>query len=195
MTTLILIRHGETSTNVKNILHKFVDPDNLTSEGIKQIELVGYKLKNLGLDVLYTSKEHRAKQSAKIIAKICNIKVNILEGMEERNWGDLSGISWDEIKIVLDSLDFNDRYNYVPPKGESWKTFETRLINCIKKVVQNNSNNIIGIVTHGGSIRALMPFLLNVSKEESYKYNPKNASISIFYFDEGKITPGAIDDR
>jgi broad specificity phosphatase PhoE len=36
------------------------------------------------------------------------------------------------------------------------------------------------IITHGGVIRALMPYLLGVPKEESFKYDPPNASITIF---------------
>jgi len=166
MNRLILVRHGETSTNVKNVLHKFGDSDNLTENGIRQIQQTSEKLKDLKCSVLYASNEFRALQSAEIISKICNIPVIPLTGMEERNWGDYSGKPWSQIKTILDPLSIDQRYEFVPPKGESWKDFEHRLIKNVKQINADNSNAVIGIVTHGGSIRALMPYLLSVPKEE-----------------------------
>lgn len=193
-TTLVLIRHGETTTNVKNLLHKFGDPDKLTDKGKKQIELTASKLKELGLEVLYASNEARAFETAEIIGHTCNLEVKVLDGMEERNWGDLSGKPWSEISPILNPMTLEERYNYIPPKGESWKVFEQRLITSVKNAIQANTSKVVGIVTHGGSIRALMPYLLNVSKEESFKYDPRNASISTFEFRDNNITMISVDD-
>ncbi|EKD99656.1 MAG: Phosphoglycerate mutase [uncultured bacterium] len=194
MTKIILIRHGETQTNVKNILHKYGDPDNLTPTGIKQVELVGERLKTLGLEKLYASNEYRALQSADIIGKICNLDITPLEGMEERNWGEFSGKPWSDVKVVLDPLTLDQRFNYIPPNGESWKTVEERLITAVKKAVELNPKKTVGIVTHAGSIRALIPFLLKVPREESFKYDPKNTSITIVEIEGDSITPILIDD-
>ncbi len=38
----------------------------------------------------------------------------------------------------------------------------------------------MAIVTHGGAIRALIPYLLDIPKEESFKYDPGNGSLSVF---------------
>ena len=194
MNRIILVRHGETATNVKNVLHKYGDPNNLTEKGKRQIQETGNKLKELSCSVLYASNEIRALQSAEIISKICNTLVIPLTGMGERNWGDYSGKPWSEIKTILDPLSLDQRYEFVPPQGESWKDFEHRLISNIKQVNTDNSNVVIGIVTHGGSIRTLMPYLLSAPKEESFKYDPKNASISIFDFNDNTIIPILIDD-
>jgi broad specificity phosphatase PhoE len=191
---IILLRHGETHTNVKNVLPKFNDPDNLTEVGIRQIELASKHLKGLGLNVLYASNKNRALQSAEIVGNICNLEVQILEGMEERNWGDYSGKSWSEIKSILDPLTLEERYNYTPPKGESWRIFEQRLITAIKNINSINHDKVICVVTHGGSIRALIPFLLNIPKEESFKYDPKNSSISIFEFNGENMKALTIDN-
>ena len=91
-------------------------------------------------------------------------------------------------------MTLDERYNYVPQGGESWKTFETRLIDAIKRISKKHENNNIIIVTHGGAIRALMPFLLGVSSEESFKYDPDNASLTIFNFSEGNFIKEIIND-
>ncbi|MBU4016402.1 histidine phosphatase family protein, partial [Patescibacteria group bacterium] len=45
-------------------------------------------------------------------------------------------------------------------------------------------NKTVVVVTHGGAIKALIPLLLKVSKEESFKHVPGNASLTIFDFDD-----------
>lgn len=187
-TTLILIRHGETYTNVKNVLHRYGDEAILTKTGIDQITATGFKLKSLGIKKLVASNEKRAIESAELIAEICNTELSIVDGLEDRNWGDLSGNPWSDIKVILDPMSLDARYNYIPPKGESWKSFENRLAKSVKKVIDDYKGLVVGIVTHGGSIRALMPYLLNIPKDQSFKFDPKNASISMFNIKNGNIT-------
>ena len=193
-TKLILVRHGETDTNVKEVLHKYGDSSYLTSNGTKQVEVTGEKLKEIGVDKLYTSNEVRALESGKIISHICNIQLNTIEGLEERNWGKLSGKPWSEIKEILGPMTLDERYNYTPPEGESWKSFEERLVRAIKSITKNNTGHTIAAVSHGGSIRALMPYLLGVPKVESFKYDPDNASLSIFEFNERGIEKITVND-
>jgi len=183
MTKLILIRHGETDKNVHNSLHATNDSESLNSNGIQQIRLTGNKLISLSPSKIYSSKERRAIESAKILSESLKVPFKLINGMEERNWGIFTGKPWDDVKKILDPMTLDERYNYLPPNGESWKTFETRLISAIKKIVDTNSEQTIVVVTHGGAIRTLIPYLLNIPREESFKYNPDNASIYVFNYD------------
>lgn len=183
MTKLILIRHGETAKNVESKLHDYDDPEVLNDNGRKQIKKAANRLKEFSPVIIYSSKEERAVQSAEILAKELDISSESVEGMQERNWGIFSGKPWLEVQAVLDPMTLDERYNYVPPQGESWKQFEERLINAVEQVLKGNKDESIIMVTHGGAIRALMPHLLNVPKEESFKYDPANASITVFEYD------------
>ena len=182
MTKIILIRHGETNKNINNSLHATNDTETLNSNGIEQIKLASNRLKILSPSKIYSSKEKRAIESAKILSESLNIPYESIDGMEERNWGIYTGKPWADVKVVLDKLTLEERYNYIPENGESWKTFETRLVNTIKTIVENNSDKTVIVVTHGGAIRALIPYLLNIPKEESFKYDPDNASIFLFNY-------------
>jgi len=190
MTKLILVRHGETETNIKGKIHKYSDSEVLTSNGIVQIEKTSKALKQYSPVAVYCSKENRAIQSAKIISKGLNIPLFETDGLEERNWGDYAGMSFQEIKekAGMDKMSFEERYTFHPPNGESWKETEERLLNTLNEILSKNENKNVVLVTHGGSIRIYMPTLLNVSKEESYKYDPDNASISVFDYKDGKFT-------
>lgn len=138
------------------------------------------KLKDYFPFKLYSSQERRAIESAELIAKIFKITNKPINGMQERNWGIYSGKTWDDIKVVLDPMNLNDRYNFVPQGGESWKDFETRLQRALNEVLATKGNENIVMVSHGGAIRVLMPYLLGVPKEESFKYDPDNASLTVF---------------
>jgi len=196
MTRIILIRHGETQTNTKGKIHKYSDSEELTPNGITQIEQAAEALKKEKPSIILCSQEKRAIQSAKIISTRLDLPFKEVPDLEERNWGDYAGLSFQEIKqrAGMDNMSFEERYNFVPPNGESWKETENRLLKALNKIISDNIGKTVVLVTHGGSIRIYMPTLLNVSKEESYKYDPDNASISIFEYKDGKFSKIVYND-
>ena len=129
-----------------------------------------------------------------ILSQRLNILLENITGLQERNWGVFSDKPWPEVKAILDKMALEERYNYIPPSGESWKEFEERLVSAINKALEGNKDKTIIIVSHGGAIRALMPYLLGVPREESFKYDPANASITIFDCNEGEFTARSVDD-
>jgi len=182
MGRLILIRHGETVKNITSILHTADDPEVLDAVGRQQITAAAQKLSILSPDIIYSSEEKRAVESAEILSRILHIPYETITGLQERSWGIYSGKPWPEVKALLDTMNIEERYNYIPSGGESWKTFATRLISAVTGLVKSHPDKTVIVVTHGGAIRALMPFLLNVPREESFKYDPANASYTIFNF-------------
>jgi broad specificity phosphatase PhoE len=194
MGRLILVRHGETDKNTSNSLHSANDPEKLNEKGRQQILLTAKKLKEYAPIKVYASKEIRAAESAKIISGTLNIPIKKVNGLEERNWGALTGRPWGDIKKILDPMSLTQRYEYVPEDGESWKTFEERLVKTIRTITDEDRDKTVIVVTHGGAIRALIPCLLNIPREESFKFDPQNASISIFDFQDNTFRKIAIDD-
>jgi len=194
MGRLILVRHGETNKNLGNRLHEENDVETLNDTGIRQIGKLANSLENSSISKIYSSTEPRAIESAAIMGNVLKLPVEKISGMQERNWGSFTDKPWSEVKIILDPMSLEERYLYTPPGGESWQTFESRLVDAIKKLTSENKQDTIIVVTHGGTIRALMPYLLNVSKEESFKYDPHNASVTIFDFDDSGFHQIAIDD-
>ncbi len=194
MGRLILIRHGETDKNLEKSLHSVNDAQALNVTGIEQIEGTVDRLKELSPAKIYSSTEKRAVESARILARRLGIPMEKIDGIQERNFGIFTGESWGDVKNILAPMTLEERYEYVPKDGESWRAFETRLIAAIKKIVEENKDKTIGVVTHGGAIKALMPFLRKAPKEESYKDIPGNASLTIFDFDDKGFHQVAIND-
>jgi broad specificity phosphatase PhoE len=190
MGKLILVRHGETKTNVRGKIHKYSDSEQLTTIGIAQIEKTSKALREYDPFAVYCSKEKRAVESAKVISDKLKIPLFEVDGLEERNWGNYAGLSFQEIKkrAGMDKMSFEERYTFNPPNGESWKETEERLLKTLNEILSKNKDKNTVLVTHGGSIRIYMPTLLGVDKEESYKYDPDNASISVFDYENGKFS-------
>lgn len=192
-TKLILIRHGETNKNTSNSLHSTKDSESLNNTGIIQIEKTANTIEKYKPSIIYHSTEIRADESAQIISNALNIPLVKINGLQERNWGIFTGKPWSKVKDVLDPMTLEERYNYTPMGGESWKVFEIRLTDTLKKILKSEKGKCVVIVTHGGAIRVLLPSLLDVPREESFKYDPANASITIFEYDGIKFKSVLID--
>jgi|SRR3989338_3727513 len=194
MERIVLVRHGETAKNVRGIIHPHGDEELLNKNGIKQILAAAKRLKELKPDIVYSSEGKRAQQSGELISKELGLELKTLEGIEERNWGDFSGGTWEEVQKVLDKMSLQERYEYVPSNGESWREFEMRLIKAINRVLEENKSKTVVILSHGGAIRALMPYFLSMPRDESFKHKPHVASITIFDYQNGKFSPVAVND-
>ena len=191
---LILVRHGETEKNVEGKLHSATDPEVLTKKGRQQMELTAKHLLKIRPSSIYCSKERRASESGKIVAKILKAPLSPISGLEERNWGDFANKRWGEVRKILDPMSLEERYKYIPPNGESWEKAEKRMVNVIKKILKESRNKTTVIISHGGTIRILMPFFLKASIEETFKHNPDNASITIFDYFGGKFKTLILND-
>jgi broad specificity phosphatase PhoE len=193
MRQLIFVRHGETRKNLSKFLHGSNDPESLNDTGRVQMAKTAIRLKEYLPFKLYSSVKRRAVESAKIISDKLGTSINFIEGMEERNWGIYSGKPWEEVKKVLDPMSLDERYDFIPTNGESWRQFEARLIYALNIVISAGNENIV-IITHGGSIRALIPYLLDVPKDESFKYDPDNASLTVFEITKNGFRLLVVDD-
>lgn len=90
MTTLYLVRHGETKDNVAKIMQGQLHGE-LTSVGKAQIEKLAITLSDIHIDAIVSSDLKRAYDSAQILAQQKNLKVQTTPLLRERDWGDFTG--------------------------------------------------------------------------------------------------------
>lgn len=193
-TRLILIRHGETHKNVAKVLHGRKDDASLNEVGKSQAERASKALVKMGVDIIYSSSETRAKETAEILNLLCKVPVICIADFRERDWGIFEGKSWAEVTAFLSKMTISDRYKFKPDCGESWQEVEKRLTEALKKILSENEDKTVVVVTHGGTIRTLIPYLLNTSLEESFKYDPRHLSFTIFDYDGESFSRVCIDD-
>ena len=176
MTIIYLIRHSKT-LDVNNEL----STDTLQIQNEKKVlskegeNLANDKFNNSifnDIEVIYTSNYVRTIETAKYISENNNIKINILDELGERRFG-IS--SWSEKPKDFERRQFLDE-NYKIGDGENKKEVEERMYDCILKILKENKNKTIAIVSHATAISYLLNKWCNIKIEDnmlSYKYNNK----------------------
>ena len=196
---LILVRHGQSEWNAKNLFTGWKDPG-LTDQGASEAKNAGKLIleQKIEFDVMYTSMLSRAQKTGDIILGILNHKeIPIIknEALNERHYGSLAGLNkddarkkWGEEQVHI----WRRSFDMPPPDGESLKDTADRVLpyfetEIMPKVISGSS---ILIAAHGNSLRALIMKLDSISPEDIVKLEiPTGAPIQY------EFTPDGIVDK
>jgi len=167
-TRLIFVRHAEAEGNKIRRFHGWTDSA-LTERGHLQAQRVAERLKDMPIDVIYSSSLQRTKQTAGYIAKVKNLPVNLSDNLKEINGGDWEGLTWEELEErwpeAYDMWD-NRPHLHQMPNGESMAEFQQRALDEIINIIKQNQGKNICIVTHGTLIRSVICHFRACSLEE-----------------------------
>src|ERR1700749_3944815 len=175
---LVLVRHGQSEWNLKNLFTGWRDVD-LTDKGIKEARNAGCKLKAQGIrfDVGFTSALVRAQRSLDLVLEAmgqANIPVFKDVALNERDYGDLSGLNkddarkrWGEEQVQI----WRRSYDVPPPGGESLRDTLARtlpyyvqeILPCVLR------GERVLVAAHGNSLRALIMVLEKLTPENILK--------------------------
>ncbi len=180
MSTLVLVRHGESQWNLENRFTGWVDVP-LSEKGEREADAAGEKLKAAGLcfDVAYTSKLKRAQNTLKrMLQKMgqTDIPVREDEALNERHYGDLQGLNKAETAKKFGEAQvkiWRRSYDIAPPNGESLKDTAARTLPYFKAGILSDlkaGKNII-VAAHGNSLRSIVMELDKLSKEQVLELN------------------------
>jgi 2,3-bisphosphoglycerate-dependent phosphoglycerate mutase len=176
--TLVLVRHGQSEWNLKNLFTGWRDVD-LSELGHEEAKSAGQKLKQLGLkfDIAFTSVLQRAqKTNDHILAAVGQKDLDTIRNLalNERDYGDLSGLNkddarrkWGEEQVYI----WRRSYDVPPPGGESLKDTGARVWPYYLHDMQPHvlRGETVLVSAHGNSLRALIMALDGISGEEIVK--------------------------
>lgn len=172
---LVLVRHGESEWNRRNLFTGWCNPD-LTEKGLIEALVAARMLRAKGIkfDVAYTSKLKRAQRTLDIIlSELGQEKIPIVfeEALNERHYGDLCGLNKDEAKQRWGEEQvriWRRSYDIPPPGGESLKDTEDRVMPYYNSRIWPDlaAGKKVLVVAHGNSLRALIMNLENLTGEE-----------------------------
>ncbi|KXG78924.1 alpha-ribazole phosphatase [Thermotalea metallivorans] len=180
MTELYLVRHGETASNGRGVYCGWQDVA-LTEKGILQAREVGEKLKDRPLDRIIASDLRRTRQTAEIINGHHGVEIQGDRAFREMNFGLWEGLSYEGIKNryprELEAWE-KDWLHYSVPEGESLKEMYDRVTARIDQLIGNGAHEKILIVAHGGSIRAILAYLIGRGVEDCWRYKVDHCKIA-----------------
>jgi|TARA_B000000557_G_scaffold181732_1_gene148450 2,3-bisphosphoglycerate-dependent phosphoglycerate mutase len=196
LTTLVLIRHGQSLWNAENKFTGWTDIG-LSEKGIKEAEEAGKKLENVPFDVVHTSALIRAQKTAEIIIKnnkkSKKIPVYKDKRLNERHYGSLQGLNKKETaeKYGAEQVHIWRRsFDVPPPDGESLKMNAERTIPYFKEnIIQDlkKGKNVL-VSAHGNSLRSIVMYIENISKEDVVKLEIETGVPRTYVFEEDNFT-------
>ena len=177
---LVLVRHGQSEWNLKNLFTGWRDVD-LTEKGVVEAREAGRKLKVQGLkfDVAFTSALIRAQRTLDLMLSELgqsNIPVIKNQALNERDYGDLVGLNKDDARKKWGDeqvLKWRRSYDIAPPGGESLKDTLARTLpyyvtEILPRVLRGEH---VLVSAHGNSLRALAMVLDKHTPESIVKLN------------------------
>ena len=171
---LVLVRHGQSDWNLKNLFTGWKDPD-LTPQGVGEAAAAGQRLKAMGLqfDIAYTSALTRAQHTCRLIlGELGQTDLPTIreQALNERDYGDLSGLNMDDARAKWgeDQVHLWRRsYDVPPPGGESLKDTVARVLPyyCQEILPRVLRGERVIVAAHGNSLRALVMILDRLTPE------------------------------
>lgn len=176
---LILVRHGETEENVKFIVQGGLIQGKLTANGIKQALETGIALKDINIDVAYSSDLARAMDTAKeIMAYHKGVPFHPTDEIREKNCGELEG------QVLKSRQELIDIFYGPDTKGETIEQFQDRARNFLNRILKEHHDQTVLAIAHGGILRAIITILNNLPPGEMGKLeSPKNGSALVLEID------------
>jgi 2,3-bisphosphoglycerate-dependent phosphoglycerate mutase len=165
---LVLVRHGQSDWNLKNLFTGWRDVD-LTEKGVAEAREAGRKLKAQGIkfDVAFTSVLKRAQRTLDLmLTELGQTAIPVFkdQALNERDYGDLVGLNkddarkkWGEEQVHL----WRRSYDVAPPGGESLRDTAARVLpyyirEILPRVLRGDR---VLVSAHGNSLRALVMVL------------------------------------
>ena len=137
-TVIYLTRHGQTMWNIEKRLQGRGNSP-LTEEGIERAKELRDRIKDIKLDVIYSSPIERALTTANIIKGDKSVEVVTDENPH-----------WDISLIMKGNTEL------AAPNGENLAEVRDRVANAMDRIIEENRGKTILIVAHGITLKAIM---------------------------------------
>ena len=150
MTTLLLVRHGETDWNAKGRLQGHTDRP-LSDFGRRQAHELAEELDDEELEAIYSSDLARARETAEIVGRKLGLPTVLDPDLREKDWGTWEGLTAAE----------RDRVEFV---GESTEAHRDRVLDVLRRISERHpGDGRVLVVTHGGSMRRVQTVAMGMA--------------------------------
>jgi broad specificity phosphatase PhoE len=149
VTTLLLVRHGETDWNAEGRLQGHTDRP-LNDYGRRQARTLADELAGEQIAAVYASDLARARETAEILGSRLGLDVVLDPDLREKDWG-----SWEGLTAVE-----RDRVEFV---GETTEQHQARMLAALRRIAERHPRKRVLVVTHGGSLRRVQAAALGLA--------------------------------
>ena len=197
MTTLLIIRHGQSQANLDGIFVGHVNSP-LSDLGMQQAELTAnYVVSNYHVDAVYASDLDRAFYTGKRIADLLGLPITADPQLREIYAGDWERVKFDDLAAHYGEpyqLWLRDIGRAQCQNGESTAQLQKRFVSAVRHIAQENDGKTVVIGTHATPIRTFMTYCAgcDITNMKNIPW-VSNASVTIVEFENDTfriVTPG-----
>lgn len=192
---LILVRHGESVGNARNIFTGWIDLP-LTERGRREARQTADRLAQSGqaIDAVFSSALQRARETAEIIIARLGRETGLTSdrALNERDYGELAGLNKREAaeRFGADQVRRWRRGFYErPPGGESLEDTVNRIRPYFKTAITAElaqARNVL-VVAHGNSLRALIMIIEHLSPQAIEAVEIATGEIIVYEVEQGRL--------
>ncbi len=194
--TVLLVRHGQTDSNVKGIFMGRSD-ENINETGYIQARKLSERLADSPITAIYASPLRRTRTTAAILATPHNLELKLSDDLLEIHTGDWKGLHGGEISRKWPELWRQSRIDpseFAMPNGESFHQVTARAIRAYEMIVASNHGEQAVIVTHDIVVRVIVAHILGTSNSIYRRFEIGNASLSQIRLADGKTRLATLND-
>ena len=182
MSSLYLVRHGETTWNIEGRAQGHVDTP-LNEVGRRQAELAATRLAGVPFAAAYSSDLPRALEAARLLIKERSTHLCAAADLRELSYGEWEGVTYGEVQARYPALYaelMSGDVTFAPPDGESVEDLVHRVGALQERLrrTHREGENVL-VVGHGGSLRALLVSVLELPVTSFWRFKLDLGSLSI----------------
>ena len=184
VTTLIIVRHGQTVWN-RDMRFQGHGDSPLTAQGRSEAHAIGKRLRQIPFNELISSDLGRARETAAFIGQYTGHSVRLEPRLRERHYGVLEGLNAGEILEkhpgVYQQL-ITENPDYRIPQGETHRTHYTNTIAALQEWTGSHPGGSAALVAHGGVLDNIFRYVAGLDLDHPRCVLPANASLSIIQY-------------
>ena len=176
--TILLIRHAAHVELGRTLSGRRRDVA-LSHEGLEQAEIVADLLAVEPLAAVYSSPRERAFYTARSIAEAHELKVGIVDALDEIDFGDWTGVDFNTLEGDPDWCAWNEsRETARPPGGESMGEAVARTTAALSAIAAEHPGASVACITHCDIIRGAVAHYLGLPLGNMLRFDVDPASVT-----------------
>lgn len=198
MTTIVLVRHGQTQWNPQE-RERFRGRVDLSLDetGIRQAHALAERVAGLHIQAIYTSPLERALETARIVARRLKSELEILPDIIDIDYGAWQGHSHREIAELWPEL--YGVWLATPhlvhlPQGESLEEVRARASPALEEVALRHEGQTVLLVAHQVVNKVLFCAILGLDNSHFWRIRQDTCCINLFDYEDGTYAINLLND-
>ena len=196
MTTVYLIRHGQTDWNKEEIFRGRADVP-LNDHGRDEAMALSGYLEGVNVDACYSSPLGRARETAEIIARPHSLDVNIDDGIIDVDYGEWQGFS--EAKARKNYAETYQRWLERPhhikfPGGESLSAVRKRSLASLEVIRAGYPDGVVFVVAHRVVTKVVMCAVLGLGNAAFWRIRQDNCAFNVIEYSQNGTVVRTMND-